>query len=91
MDEGVFTRVGRNLAEAVVTKLEDMTRIITPGRLLNISICPANCTFPQGKCVNGSCVCEVRNFSVDICIREGEVTAHHLSVTNGTYKFTDYI
>lgn len=58
MDEGVFTRVGRNLAEAVVPQLEDMTRIITPGRLLNISICPANCTFPQGKCVNGSCVCE---------------------------------
>ena len=76
MDEGVFTRVGRNLAAAVVTQLEDMTRIITPGRLLNISICPANCTFPQGKCVNGSCVCEVRIYSVDICIRESFIVSN---------------
>ena len=26
----------------------------------NITACPANCTFPRGSCVNGTCQCEVQ-------------------------------
>ena len=54
MELEVFARIGRRLAANIIDPL------IGSQELVNISACPANCTFPRGICVNGSCHCEVR-------------------------------
>lgn len=42
-----------------ILALELMNGGVGMSKGLNVTVCPANCTFPRGKCINGTCVCEV--------------------------------
>ena len=48
----LYSRLSRSLMDPLVG-----THVLTD---FNITACPANCTFPRGSCVNGTCQCEVR-------------------------------
>lgn len=50
-------------------RLAKLLGLSAPGAsaaMMNVSYCPANCTFPKGKCIDGKCICELQ-FSGESC------------------------